>query len=153
MWCRPAKGATLARILRQGRQGLGWRCHEDRDEENEGGRGKGQGGRGEVSREGKLWRVSWWHSGGIMCFVSAHTGSRCARHKGGFTLRSGMCWSRGSFPRLTRILALQYHGSSHLLLLSSISMMQGEPYSHSKHYDEAPVNATTLPVALSHLVP
>ena len=61
-----------------------------------------------MSDEGKLWHVSWWRSGGITCFISAHTGSRCAQREGGFTLRSGMCQSRGSFPRLTHILALQY---------------------------------------------
>ena len=96
------------RILRRGGQGLGWQCHKDRDEKNKGSRGEGQGGRGEASNKGKLWCVSWWHSGGTTCFVSTHMGSRCAQCKGRFMLRSGMCQSRGSFPRPMHILALQY---------------------------------------------
>ena len=59
-----------------------------------------------------------------MCFISAHTGLRRARHKGGFTLRSGMCQSRGSFPRPTCILALQYGPSMYWLAIHGLILEQ-----------------------------
>jgi hypothetical protein len=60
-----------------------------------------------VSDEGELGVASWWRSDGITCFISTHTGSRHAT-RGGFTLRNGVRRSRGSFPRPTHTLTLQW---------------------------------------------